>query len=133
MPLRVNEKEKHDLTAGESACPMEVSGWSFRQQRVGNDHVSSVAIHGQDVILIEDIGTPYQTLKPLQGDFGVVSRLMQDGERWLQKHQQPGVGMNTGHSIWLEWKHSDLDAALTADDFFECYLGQDEGMSPSVI
>lgn len=133
MPLQVNEKQKHDLTGGEFACPMEGSGWSFRHQRVGEDHVSSVAMHGQDVILIEDIGTPYQTLKPLQGDFGVVARLMQDGERWLQKHQQAGVGMNIGHSLWLEWKHGNLEKALTADDFFECHLGQDASPAPSVI
>jgi len=131
MPLQVNEKEKHDLLAGNSACPMEASGWSFRHQRVGETDISSVAMHGQDVILIEDVGTPFQTLKPLHGDFGVVARLMHDGERWLEKHQQSVVGMNVGHSIWLEWKHGNLETALTADDFFECYLGQDAAMAPS--
>jgi hypothetical protein len=133
MPLQVNEKEKHDQLIGNSSCPMEVSGWSFKHQRIGENDISSVAIHGQDVILIEDIGTPFQTLKPLQGDFCVVARLMQDGERWLEKHQQPGVGLNVGHSMWLEWKHGNLESALTADDFFECYVGQDTGMSPSAI
>jgi hypothetical protein len=58
---------------------------------------------------------------------------MQDGERWLEKHKQPNVGMNIGHSIWLDWKQVSLESALTADDFFECHLGQDASLAPSVI
>lgn len=111
---------------------METSGWSFRQQHIGEDAVTSIAILGQDVILIEDIGTPYQTLKPVTGDFGVVAKLMHDGERWLEKHRQSEAGLNTGHSIWIEWKHACLKAVMNIEEFFEAHSGDEVSPSPGI-
>lgn len=133
MPQQVNKKENSENLSGKSPCPMDAAGWNFTLQTIGEDTIASICANGQALILIDNIGTAYQTLKPLNGDFGVISRFMHDGERWLKNQGQPGVGMNVGHSIWLEWKQKTLENNVTPDEFFEAYLGQELALSPSVM
>jgi hypothetical protein len=133
MSLQVNETKNNENSGRNRSCPMDAAGWNLSRLKIGEDTISSVRINGQDLILIEDVGTAHQTLKPLSGDFSVVSKFMHDGEQWLEKHGQPGVGMNIGHSLWLEWRQRNLDHNVELDEFFETYLGQEPCLTPSVM
>jgi hypothetical protein len=130
MPQQ-EQKDNMDMKSENMNCSMDGQGWECRPLDSAHQRLT-ISLAGHDVILAENIGSPLQALKPVSGDFGIISKLISDAEQWLKHHKQMLPGLNQGVTMWLEWKKHSFENPIQPEDFFESYLGQDETPGLSV-
>lgn len=129
MPVAVNQTTKETSTGSQYACFMNDSGWAFRPHKTRDTSLGAISRYGVDVILVEDMSSGMQSLKPITGDYGVIASLMCDADQWLLSHDQPAGGLNSGHDRWLEWQLACLENQMTPLEFFETTAAETVSLS----
>ncbi len=106
-----------------------INDWSLKI-REGNADRGMLALDGEDMIIVENIGQPLVKLKPINGDFSVIQYFTACASGWLASLKRSEAEILDAAETWLHFKAFKEKLGINASEFLDNLLPEDEAYSP---
>lgn len=126
--LKKQEENSKSAQAG-NAEGFSIDDWSLKI-REGNATHGTIALDGEDVIIVEDIGNPLIKLKPINGDFSIIQYFTVCASGWMTSLKSSEGEVFDAAEIWLQFKAFKEKIGVTATDFLDQMMPDTDGYAP---
>jgi hypothetical protein len=115
------QKQEKNSQFAQAAEAYSINDWSLKI-REGNGRHGTIALDGEDVIIVEDIGNPLVKMKPIHGDFSIIQYFTACATGWMASLKRSDGEIFDAAEIWLQFKAFKEKLGVTATDFLDQML-----------
>jgi hypothetical protein len=124
------EREKTGQSArNATSADFSISDWSLKI-REGKEDRGTLALDGEDLIIVEDIGNAQIKMKPINGDFSTIQYFTACASNWLASLKRSDGEIFDAAEIWLQFKAFKERLGISATEFLDQLLPEANTYTP---